>query len=215
MARFIRGSLVLGLLLVTACRFSAARQEALFRFAISAVLRAAATTEVPETAQPVRQAFAAQSANAGQVSPCRWRAAAREASIQAAAADVPMIGSTPHADRVAYASLRVNAINIAAAELRPAVQVVEPLLRSQAISLERRMLLLHTRVVRYEVRRIVREAENARCNETRARDEETLRELRAHIILPDDGKSCLVDPDAWLSLPASATESESLQTIGG
>ncbi len=213
MARFIRGSLVLGLLLVTACRFSAARQEAFFRFAISAVLRVAATTEVPETAQPVRQAYAAQRANAGPVSPCR--AAVRQASIQPVAADMPMISSTNHAARVAYASLRVNAINIAAAELRPAVEVVEPLLRSQAISLECRMLLLHTHVVRYEVRRIVREAENARCNAARARDEETLRELRVHVVLPDDGKSCLVDPDAWLSLPASATESESLQTMGG
>ncbi len=216
MARIIRGSLVLGLLLVvTACRFSAARQEAFFRFAVSSILKAAATADGPESVQAADPALVARATNAPLVSSGAV-AATWPAPLAPAAADAPMISAAAPRTEIKCVSLRVNTIRISPSALRPSVEVSEPLFRPEAVSLERQLLLANLRIVRSEIRRLAYEAKSARCSEARARAEETLRELRAaHVIPPvDDGRSCFADPDAALSLPAF-TESSLRQTIGG
>ncbi len=196
MARIIRASLVLMLLLVTACRFGAARREALFRFAVSAILNAASAAEQPAIAEPTRPAMA----------------------VQEAAVDPPAAPAATRRARTECPSLRVSAISIPAAELRPAVEAAGPLFGPVAVSLERRISMARVQIDRNEMRRVVREAQSARCRDAaRVRAEALVWELRAaHLILSaDDATACPVDPNASMAFPASATEIESLQTVGG
>jgi hypothetical protein len=194
MARIFRASLVLMLLLVTACRFGAARQEVLFRFAVSAILNAAAATESPVAA-----------------------ASPRPMPVQQATIVPAAVSATAPAAEPACPSMRVNAIDLPIAELRPAVEVARPLLRAETLRLERRIAIARIQFDRLETKRKVREIDDTRCKEAaRIRAEALARELRvAHLILSaDEGNTCLVDPDASPA-PMSTDEIQSLETIGG